>query len=52
MAKYHKFIIVSLGLVIVFMATSCIFHDSITICHEIFGCDHKLHIAMAHPGAN
>lgn len=45
--KHHKLIIVGLVLVILFMATSCIFHDTIPICHWIFRCDHRLHIAAS-----
>jgi len=45
--KYHKAIILSLGAVLVFMATSCIFHDLIPICHKIFGCDHKVHVTSS-----
>jgi hypothetical protein len=45
---YHRFIILSLGFVIVFMAASCIFHDLIPICHGIFGCDHNLHVTGSH----
>jgi hypothetical protein len=46
--KNHRSIIISLSTVIVFMATSCLFNDLIPICHEIFGCDHKVHVAMPH----
>jgi hypothetical protein len=42
----HQLLILSLILVIVFMATSCVFHDVIPICHTIFGCDHQLHLTL------
>lgn len=42
--QHHRFIIFSLGVVLVFMATSCIFHDVIQICHWVFGCDHRVHV--------
>ena len=44
----HKRIISSLILVIFFMATSCVFHNVIPICHKIFGCDHKMHETTSH----
>ncbi len=45
--KNHKLIISVLALVIVALAASCIFHDVITICHHIFGCDHNMHVISA-----
>ena len=42
--RNHKTIISSLLFVVFFMATSCIIHDIIPICHKIFGCDHKVHV--------
>ena len=42
--RNHKAIISSLLFVVLFMATSCIVHDVIPICHKIFGCDHKVHV--------
>ena len=42
--KNHKLIILILVIVIAVMATSCIFHDLIPICHSVFGCDHKMHV--------
>jgi hypothetical protein len=44
--SHHRVIILSLILVILFMATSCVFHDVIPICHAIFGCDHQLHLTL------
>jgi len=44
---HHRLIIFSLSLVLVFMGISCIFHDVIQICHAVFGCDHRIHAAMA-----
>jgi hypothetical protein len=43
-ANYHRLIILALIVVVFFMATSCVFHNIIPICHEIFGCDHKMHM--------
>ena len=45
--KHHKLIISVLTLVIVVMATSCLFHDFLPICHYVFGCDHQMHVAAA-----
>jgi hypothetical protein len=45
--KYHKFIILLFIFVIFAMAASCIFHDTIPICHWLFGCDYKLHVATS-----
>ena len=42
--RNHKTIISSLVFVVLFMATSCVIHDIIPICHKIFGCDHKVHL--------
>jgi hypothetical protein len=42
--RNHRTIIFSLSLVVFFMATSCVIHDIIPICHKIFGCDHKVHL--------
>jgi hypothetical protein len=42
--RNHKTIISSLVFAVLFMATSCIVHDVIPICHKIFGCDHKVHV--------
>jgi hypothetical protein len=41
--KYHKLIIVIMALIIIFFLTACLFHDTIPICHYLFGCDHRLH---------
>lgn len=45
MEQYHRPIIFSLMFVIIFFAISCTFHDSIPVCHYLFGCDHGLHVA-------
>ena len=45
--KHHKLIITVLVLVIVVLASSCMFHDVIPICHYVFGCDHGMHVAAA-----
>ena len=47
-ANYHRLIILSLVVVIVLIATSCVFHNIIPICHEMFGCDHKMHMTDTH----
>jgi hypothetical protein len=41
--KHHRKIIAGLLLVILFFAVSCTFHDTIPICHYLFGCDHGMH---------
>lgn len=41
--KHHRKIIAGLLLVILFFAVSCMFHDTIPICHYLFGCDHGMH---------
>ncbi len=41
--RHHRLIILALIVAIGFVATSCVFHDVIPICHAIFGCDHQLH---------
>lgn len=41
--KYHKLIIVIMAIMIVFFLTACLFHDTMPICHYLFGCDHRLH---------
>lgn len=41
--KYHRSIIFSLVIVVLFFSASCTFHDIIPICHYVFGCDHLLH---------
>ena len=41
--RHHKLIILTLIVMIGFMASSCVFHDVIPICHVVFGCDHQLH---------
>ncbi len=41
----HKSTIAALGLVIVVLASSCLFHDTIPICHWGFGFDHGMHAA-------
>ena len=42
--NHHRAIIFSLIFVVVFFAASCTFHDTIPICHYVFGCDHGLHV--------
>ncbi len=41
--KHHQKIIAGLLVVIVFFAAACTFHDTIPICHYLFGCDHAMH---------
>jgi hypothetical protein len=48
--KHHKVIILVLSLVIVVFLSACTFHDILPICHHIFGCDHKMHIAATAAG--
>ena len=43
-ATHHRPIIFSLAFVVLFFAVSCTFHDTIPICHYLFGCDHGLHV--------
>lgn len=43
--KYNRPIIFSLMFVIVFFVAACTFHDSIPVCHYIFGCDHNMHVS-------
>jgi len=43
MEKHHRSIIFSLVFIVFFFAASCTFHDTIPICHYVFGCDHLLH---------
>jgi hypothetical protein len=45
--RHHKIIISALLLVILVMASSCLFHDILPICHYVFGCDHQMHVAGA-----
>jgi len=44
LTQFHKPIIFSMLIVIVFFAAACTFHDTIPICHYLFGCDHHLHM--------
>lgn len=44
LALYHRPIIFSLFIGIVFFAAACTFHDVIPICHYLFGCDHNMHM--------
>jgi hypothetical protein len=44
MEQFHKPIIFSLAFVVVFFAVSCTIHDTIPICHYLFGCDHLMHV--------
>ncbi len=41
---HHRAIIFSLMFVVAFFITSCTLHDIIPICHNLFGCDHGMHI--------
>jgi hypothetical protein len=41
--KHHRKIIAGLAAVIVFFMIACTFHDTIPICHYLFGCDHGMH---------
>ena len=41
--KHHQLIITVLTLIIVVMVLSCTFHETIPICHWLFGCDHGMH---------
>jgi len=43
--RHHKLIIAALASVIVIFLVSCLLHDTIPICHYIFGCDHRMHVA-------
>lgn len=45
--KHHKLIIAVLVIIILTLASSCLFHDVIPICHYVFGCDHGMHTAMS-----
>lgn len=38
-------IVLSLTGVIVFFVTACSLHDTLPVCHYLFGCDHALHAA-------
>ncbi len=41
--RHHQLIIAGLTLVIFFFVTACTFHDTIPVCHYLFGCDHAMH---------
>jgi hypothetical protein len=41
--RHHQLIIAGLVVIIVFFVAACTFHDTIPICHYLFGCDHGLH---------
>jgi hypothetical protein len=41
--KHHRTIIAALLAIILFFAVACTFHDTIPICHYLFGCDHAMH---------
>ena len=43
--RNHKLIITLLALIIVVLVASCTFHETIPICHWLFGCDHGMHPA-------
>jgi hypothetical protein len=40
---HHRKIIAALVLIIVFFLAACTFHDTLPICHYLFGCDHGMH---------
>lgn len=42
--RNHRPIIFSLAFVLLFFAAACTFHDTIPICHYVFGCDHGMHV--------
>lgn len=44
MERPHRLIIAGLFSIIVFFAAACTFHDTIPICHYLFGCDYALHL--------
>jgi hypothetical protein len=41
--KHHQMIIAGLVFVILFFVVACTFHDTIPVCHYLFGCDHAMH---------
>lgn len=41
--KHHRAIISGLVLLIALFLVSCTFHDTLPICHYLFGCDHAMH---------
>ena len=41
--RHHQLIIAGLGFVIVFFVAACTFHDTLPVCHYLFGCDHAMH---------
>lgn len=41
--KHHQLIIAVLVFIILFFLAACTFHDTIPICHYLFGCDHGMH---------
>jgi hypothetical protein len=45
--RRHRPIILVLVLVVLALASSCLFHDVIPICHYVFGCDHGLHAGVS-----
>ena len=42
--NHYRGIITGLVGIIVFFAVSCTFHDTIPVCHYLFGCDHAVHV--------
>jgi len=42
--QHHRLIIGTLTSVIVLFLTACTFHDTLPICHYVFGCDHAMHL--------
>lgn len=41
--RHHRPIIAVLALIILALVTSCLFHETIPICHWLFACDHGMH---------
>jgi hypothetical protein len=41
---HHRLIISALLAVVLFFAAACLVHDTIPICHYLFGCDHAMHV--------
>jgi hypothetical protein len=42
--RHHRLVIVGLVFLLAFFLVACTFHDVITVCHNLFGCDHRLHL--------
>lgn len=43
--KHHRPIIFTLVFMLGFFSLACTFHETIPVCHYLFGCDHKLHVS-------